>query len=101
MRNTVKFDRTVRIMNPVWHQAEVNSNSKYQLKYKRAMVVLELSPGIEYKCAELQALIDRGALIPDEEYSYICSHGFIPRTNGVIIPVSEITTGLDPEEELN
>ena len=101
MRNTVKFDRPVRIMIPMWHQSEANSNSRHQLKYKRPMVVLELVPAVEYKCAELQGLINRGALIPDEEYSYICSHGFIPDSNGALAPVSDVTTGLDPVEELN
>lgn len=101
MRNVVKFDRAVRIMSPVWHQQEASSTSKHQLKYKRPMVILELVPGVEYKCAELQALIDRGAIVPDEEYSYICSHGFIPDFDKALAPVSDVTTGLDPVEELN
>lgn len=101
MRKTVTFGREVRIMVPVWHQKETPSSSKYQTTYKRPMVVLRLVPGREYKCEELQALLDRGAHIPDEEYTYICSHGFVPTPFGSIIPVSEVSTGLDPEEELN
>lgn len=101
MRNVVKFDRPVLIMNPVWHQPETTSTSKYQLKYKRAMVILELSPGVEYKCSDLQGLIHKGAIIPDEEYNYICSHGFIPDIGGLVSIISEVSTGLDPKEELN
>lgn len=101
MRNTVKFDRSVRIMVPVWYQAETNGTSKHQLKYKRPMVILELISGVEYKCADLQALLNRGATIPDEEYHYICSHGFIPDSDKALVPVSDVTTGLDPVEELN
>ena len=101
MRKTVIFSRPVRIMNPVWHERELISNSKNQVKYKRPMVILELSPGIEYKCDELQGLINRGAIIPEDEYTYMCSHGFIPDTAGLLAPISEVTTGMDPEEELN
>lgn len=101
MRKTVIFDRPVRIMNPVWHVEETSSTSKYQVKYRRPMVILELIPGVEYKCEDLQKLINRGAVVPEEEYTYMCSHGFIPVTAGVLAPISEVSTGQDPVEELN
>jgi hypothetical protein len=102
MRKTVKFDRTVRILVPVWHQPEVASNSKYQFRYKRAMSILELQPDREYKCEELQSLLNRGAMFAHEEdHTYVCSCGFIPLSDSLPVPVSPVTTGLDPEEELN
>lgn len=102
MRKTVKFDRVVHFMTPVWHQAPVGTSSKNQLKYSRPMVITELVPGIEYKCEELQSLINRGAVIPDEEYKYVCSHGFIPTSpNMPSLLISDVTTGMDPKEELH
>lgn len=101
MRKTVTFDRVVRVMNPVWHQQEIKSSSKNQTTYRRPMVILDLIPGREYKCEDLQALLNRGAVIESTDYTYICSHGFIPASEGELMPVSEVSTGLDPEGELN
>lgn len=101
MRKTVTFDRIVRVMNPVWHQQEAKSSYKNQTMYKRPMVILDLIPGKEYNCDELQALLNRGAVIDNADYTYICSHGFIPISEGELMPISEVSTGLDPEGELN
>lgn len=102
MRKTVKFDRAVYIMTPVWHQAPIQSSSKNQLKYSRPMVITTFAAGVEYKCEDLQKLIDRGAVVPDEEYRYICSHGFVPNIQNLPISLhSEVSTGLDPKEDLH
>lgn len=101
MRKTVKFDRVVQFMIPVWHHEELKSSSKHQTLYKRPMAILELVPGKEYKCEELQALLNRGAIIPNDQYTYVCSHGFVPDIGLEDVAVSSVSTGLDPEEELN
>lgn len=102
MRKTVRFDRHVRIMIPVWHQPESSSTSRNQLKYKRSMIIMEIPSDVEYSCDVLQSLLDRGAIISDDDYTYVCSHGFVPfvsRASNAIL--SDISTGLDPKEELN
>lgn len=102
MRKTVMFDRAVRLLVPVWHQPEQSSDSnKYRFKYKRPMSVLELQPNREYRCEDLQSLLDRGAVFAsDADHTYVCSCGFIPVASDLPM-VSPLTTGLDPEEELN
>lgn len=107
MRKTVRFDRTVRIMVPVWHFKEQKGSNSKRLIYNRAMVIHDLHPGIEHECDTIQAMLNRGAIIPSEEYNYICSYGFIPELHesNPVPPDyrigSEVSTGLDPEEDLN
>ena len=101
MRKIVKFDRKVRLMIPVWHQPEIQSSSKYKTKYSRPMTTLELVPDKEYKCSDLQALLDKGALFASEaDHTYVCSCGFIPIVDN-LPTISPVTSGLDPVEELN
>lgn len=100
MRKTVKFSRVVNLLIPVWHQKESASSSKLQTKYRRPMAILELEPGREYQCADLQALLNRGAEFTSEDYAYVCSCGFIPQKDDLPL-ISTLTTGMDPEEELN
>lgn len=100
MRKSVKFERVVRLMVPIWHQPGYNTGNKNQLKYKRPMAVLELIPNKEYNCADLQALLNRGAEFTIEDYTYVCSCGFVPEHEGLPL-ISPVSTGLDPEGELN
>ena len=100
MRKTVKFGRTVRLMIPVWHQHPYKVTAKSATTYNQPMAVLELIVGKEYQCEELQALIDRGAMLAKEDYMYACSCGFVPVIGNKFEP-SELSTGLDPEEDLN
>jgi hypothetical protein len=101
MRKLVKFDRVVRIMVPIWHQKEFLSSSKNQTIYRRPMSILELGPGKEYKCEDLQGLLNRGAVIAKEDYTYVCSCGFIPVLRDEPTLPNALTTGLDPVEDLN
>jgi len=63
--------------------------------------VLELGPNKEYQCEDLQSLLNRGAVFAsDADHTYVCSCGFIPVSHDLPM-ISPVTTGLDPEEELN
>lgn len=101
MRNKVTFHNPVRIMVPIWHQGFITGTFRTEPLYKRPMTILSLSPGVEYKCEELQSLLDRGAVIHKDDYMHVCSCGFIPVSDDLPMTVSEVTTGLDPEEELH
>lgn len=101
MRKLVRFDRPVRIMVPIWHQGAITATVKAEPLYKRPMTELELTPGVEYKCADLQALLDRGAVVHKDDYLHVCSCGFVPDSANLPMIINPLTTGLDPEEELH
>jgi hypothetical protein len=101
MRKNVRFDRPVRIMVPIWHQGPIAAVGRTEPLYNRPMTELELPPGVEYKCADIQSLINKGAVIHKDDYMTVCSSGFIPEVDNLPMVVRELTTGLDPEEELH
>lgn len=97
MRKTIKTDRPITFLIPVWHsQTDKQFN---RLSYMREMVKLELKPGT-YSCEMLDKLVVKGADTDLETQDYLESLGYIPNMDPEM-GFSGVTTGLDPEEELN
>ena len=97
MRKTIKTDRAVEMLIPVWHtKAERQLQA---LDYDRPMVKFTLPPG-SYDCENLEKWVLRGADVSEEDQLYLAQLGFVPGI-GLDDYIEGITTGLDPEEELN
>ena len=97
MRKNIKTDKPITITLPVWHAMRDMKLSR--LDYDRQMVRIELRPGT-YSCEMLEKLIIKGADIDRKTLDYLKTLGYKPGA----IPEDEfdnISTYLDPEEELN
>jgi len=96
MRKTIKTAKSITIMVPVWHDKPQKTFDR--LPYSRAMVRLELPAG-GYSREYLDSLVMQGASAEDNVISYLASCGYVPGMEaGEII---DVTTGQDPETELN
>jgi hypothetical protein len=96
MRKTVKTAKPITLTIPVWHDKPQKTFDK--LPYNQAMVRLELPAG-EYSREYLDSMVMRGASAEDNVITYLASCGYVP---GMLDgEITDITTGQDPETELN
>ena len=97
MRKTIKTDREVEMLIPVWHtKAERQLQA---LDYDRPMVRFVLPPG-SYDCENLEKWVLRGADVSEEDQNYLASLGFVPGLEPGDY-IEGITSGLDPDHECN
>lgn len=97
MRKTIKTDRPVEMLIPVWH---IKAERQLQaLDYDRPMVRFVLPPG-SYDCGRLEKWVLRGADVSEEDQEYLASLGFVPGLEPGDY-IEGITSGLDPDHECN
>ena len=96
MRKEITLDKRVRFLIPVWHSSPQRGFEK--LLHNRQMVELILSPGV-YSRETLDSMLNRGGSVDFQTMQYLASCGYVPGME--IGEVVDVTTGLDPEEELN
>lgn len=97
MRKTIKTDRAIELLVPVWF---TKAERQFQaLDYDRPMTRFVLPPG-SYDCESLEKWVLRGADVSEDDQMYLAKLGFVP---GMVAGdyIDDVTTGLDPEEEMN
>lgn len=97
MRKNIKTTKAITLYLPVWHSE--HDPKLNNLSYTRQMVKIELKPGT-YSCDMLDKLLVRGADTDLDTQDYLESLGYIPHMTDDF-KFNGVTTGLDPEEDLN
>lgn len=96
MRKQIILKRPINLMIPVWHIAPNKSFDRFP--HNRDMVIVPFPVGT-YERSMFDGLVFRGATADLETVEYLASCGYVP---GMVDgELTDVTTGKDPETELN